>query len=205
MAGCMAEHGTERGTGGTRYTRTAMALHWAVAALVIGNLALAWSIGWFPDIAVRPAIDTHKSIGITVLGLVLMRVLWRLGHPPPPLPADHPRWERGMAHAAHAGLYALILAMPVSGWIHDSAFKDAARFPLRLFGLVPWPRIGAIMRMDPAAKEALHARWFAIHVWLSYALLALLALHLLGVLKHELLDGKPVLGRMLPRLLPGRR
>ena len=70
-----------------RYTGTAMALHWLVALLVIGNLVLVWTIGSLPDAMVRPAIDTHKSIGITVLGLALLRVLWRLSHPPPPLPA----------------------------------------------------------------------------------------------------------------------
>ena len=181
-----------------RYTGTAMALHWLVALLVIGNLVLVWTIGSLPDPMVRPAIDLHKSIGITVLGLALMRVLWRLSHPPPPLPAAYPRRERLLAHAAHLALYALILGLPLSGWIHDSAFKDAAAHPLRLFGLVPWPRIGPIMALDPATKAAVHATWFRIHGLLAYGLYVLLALHLLGVLKHHLLDRDPVLQRMLP-------
>ncbi len=176
-----------------------MALHWLVALLVIGNLVLVWTIGFLPDPMVRPAIDTHKSIGITVLGLVLLRVLWRLSHPPPPLARAYPRRERLLAHGAHLALYALILGLPLSGWIHDSAFKDAAAHPLRLFGLVPWPRIGAIMALDPVRKEAVHATWFRIHGLLAYGLYALLALHLLGVLKHHLLDRDPVLQRMLPR------
>lgn len=188
-----------------RYTRTAMLLHWLVAALVIGNVVLALSVGWFPDALVRPAIDTHKSIGITVLGLVVMRILWRLSHRPPALPAAYPRRERRLAHAAHLVLYALILALPLSGWIHDSAFKDAGAHPLKLFGLVPWPRIGFIMRLDPATKAAVHARWFSIHVMLSYGLYALLALHLLGVLKHELVDRDHVLVRMMPAGGPRRR
>ena len=182
-----------------RYTGTAMALHWLVALLVIGNLLLVWCIGLLPDTMVRPAIDTHKSIGITVLGLVLLRVLWRASHPPPPLPGTYPRAERWLAHGAHLVLYALILALPLSGWIHDSAFKDAAAHPLRLFGLVPWPRIAPIMALDPVSKEAVHTRWFRIHGLLGYGLYALLALHLLGVLKHHLLDRDPVLQRMLPR------
>ena len=182
-----------------RYTGTAMALHWLVALLVIGNLVLVWTIGSLPDPMVRPAIDLHKSIGITVLGLVLMRVLWRLSHPPPPLPAAYPRRERLLAHGTHLVLYALILGLPLSGWIHDSAFKDAGAHPLRLFGLVPWPRIGPIMALDPATKAAVHATWFRIHGLLAYGLYVLLALHLLGVLNHHLLDRDPVLQRMLPR------
>ena len=188
-----------------RYTGTAMALHWLVALLVIGNLVLVWTIGSLPGPMVRPAIDTHKSIGITVLGLVLLRVLWRLSHPPPPLPDGYPRRERLLAHGAHLLLYALILGLPLSGWIHDSAFKDAAAHPLRLFGLVPWPRIAPIMALDPVTKEAVHATWFRIHGLLAYGLYALLALHLLGVLKHHLLDRDPVLQRMLPRWRVARR
>ena len=184
-----------------RYTRIAMLLHWLVAILVIGNLVLVWSIGWFPDHLVRPAIDTHKSIGLTVLGLVLLRLLWRFGHPPPPLPRTYARTERIGAQAAHILLYVLILALPISGYIHDSAFKDAAAHPLRLYGLVPWPRIRPIMELDPATKAQVHATWFAIHAKLAIALYVLLTLHLLGVLKHQLFDHEPVLRRMLP----GRR
>ncbi len=181
-----------------------MVLHWLVALLVIGNLVLVWTIGLLPDPLVRPAIDTHKSIGITVLGLALLRVLWRLSHPPPALPPAYPRAERLLAHGAHLVLYALILLLPLSGWIHDSAFKDAAAHPLRLFGLLPWPRIAPIMALDPVTKEAVHARWFRIHGLLAYGLYALLALHLLGVLKHHLLDRDPVLQRMLPRRRPAK-
>ncbi len=184
-----------------RYTRIAMLLHWLVAALIIGNLVLVWTIGWFPDALVRPAINTHKSIGLTVLGLVLLRVLWRIGHRPPPLPHAYSRAERLGSHAAHLILYGLILAMPISGYIHDSAFKDAAAHPLTLYGLIPFPRIAPIAALDPATKAHVHAVWFAIHGDLAIVLYVLLGLHLLGVLKHQLLDTEPVLRRMLP----GRR
>jgi len=181
-----------------RYTRTAMLLHWLVAVLIIANVTLVWTVDWFPDALVRPVIDTHKSIGITVLGLALLRVLWRLSHRPPPLPRSYPRIERAGAHAAHLLLYLLILGLPISGWIHDSAFKEASTHPLRLFGLVPWPRIAPIMALDPAAKERVHALWFQIHVSLSYALYALVTLHVLGALKHQFIDKQPELQRMLP-------
>ena len=179
-----------------RYTRTAMVLHWAVAALIIGNLALIWVVDWFPDDMVRPVIDTHKSIGITVLGLVLLRILWRLSHKPPAMPATYPKVERLGAHAAHAVLYLLILGLPLSGWIHDSAFKDAAAHPLYLFGLVPWPRIGPIMALDPATKDHVHSIWFEVHSILAYVLYALLALHVLGALKHQFIDKEPEFRRM---------
>ncbi len=183
-----------------RYTRTAMLLHWLIAVLIVGNLLLVWAINlnWFAEPRVRPMIDLHKSIGITVLGLALLRVLWRLSHRPPSLPRSYPRLERVGAHAAHLLLYALILALPISGWIHDSAFKLAAQHPLRLFGLVPWPRIAPIMALDPATRERVHALWFQIHASLAYVLYALLALHILGALKHQFIDREPELGRILP-------
>ncbi len=175
-----------------------MLLHWLVALLIAANLALIWTVGWFPDAMVRPVIDTHKSIGITLLGLVLLRVLWRLTHRPPPLPRSYPRLERIGAHAAHLLLYGLILGMPISGWIHDSAFKGAAAHPLRLFGLVPWPRIAPIMALDPATKEHVHAVAFQVHATLAYALYGLVALHVLGALKHQFIDKEPEIDRMLP-------
>jgi len=181
-----------------RYTRTAMLLHWLVAVLIIGNLVLVWVIDWFPDEWVRPAIDTHKSIGITVLGLGVLRVLWRISHRPPPLPVGYPAVERVGAHGAHLLLYGLIFALPLSGWLHDSAFKQAAEHPLYLFGLVPWPRIGVIMALDPVTKEHFHTLWYQIHGWLAYALYGLLALHVLGALKHQFVDKEAEFERMLP-------
>ena len=181
-----------------RYTRTAMVLHWLVAVLILGNLVLIWTIDFYPKSLERPAIDLHKSIGLTVLGLVLLRVLWRLSHRPPPLPRSYPAAERVGAHVAHLLLYVLILGLPLSGYIHDSAFAQAAAHPLRLFGLVPFPRIAPIMALDPDTKQRVHAFWFSVHGWLAYGLYALLALHVLGALKHQLLDRQPELGRMLP-------
>ena len=181
-----------------RYTRTAMLLHWLVAVLIIGNLVLVWVIDDLPDGAVRPAIDLHKSIGITVLGLAVLRLLWRFSHRPPALPRSYPPLEKAGAHAAHLLLYVLIFGLPVSGWIHDSAFKDAAAHPLLLFGVIPWFRIGAIASLDPAAKEQVHAFWYSVHASLAYVLYALLALHVLGALKHQFVDKEGEFGRIVP-------
>jgi cytochrome b561 len=179
-----------------RYTRVAAILHWLVAALIVANVILGLTAEAFPDGWVRPAIDLHKSIGLTALGLVLLRILWRVSHAPPPMPRSYGRLERAGAHAAHFLLYVLILALPISGWLHDSAFKDAAAHPLRLFWLIPWFRIGAIANLDPPTKEAAHSQLFALHVWLGYALYALVALHVLGALKHQFIDGEAELTRM---------
>ena len=182
-----------------RYTTTAIWLHWTMALLLAANIALALTADYFPESAVRTVIDTHKSIGITVLGLVLLRIVWRWRHAPPALPGTYARWERTASHAAHLALYALILALPISGWMHDSAWKDAPTHPMTLFGLVPWPRLGFLMHLPPATKEVWHDRLFTLHAWLAYALYALFALHVAGALKHQWLDGERELQRMWPK------
>jgi cytochrome b561 len=181
-----------------RYTKTAMLLHWLIAALMAVNIALILSADYFPDDWVRPAIDAHKSIGITVLGLVLLRILWRFSHRPPAMPQSYGRLERVGAHAAHGTLYLLMILLPLSGWMHDSAWKDAATHPMQLFGLVPWPRIGWITNIEPATKEMLHDKFGALHIWAGYILYGLFALHVAGALKHQFIDREPELQRMLP-------
>ncbi|WP_082755058.1 cytochrome b [Variovorax sp. PAMC 28711] len=181
-----------------RYTKTAILLHWVIAALMILNIVLILTVEQFPDEWVRPVVDTHKSIGITVLGLVIVRLLWRATHKPPAMPGSYGRLERFAAHAAHGVLYLLMILLPLSGWMHDSAWKDAATHPMQLFGLVPWPRIGWIMAIEPATKEMLHDAFGALHTWAGYVLYVIFALHVLGALKHQFLDGEKELQRMLP-------
>ncbi len=182
-----------------RYTGVAMALHWIVAAMIAINIILIWIVNLIPEGLVRPAIDTHQSLGITVLGLVLLRILWRFANPPPPLPPQgYAAWERKLSTVAHITLYALILALPISGWMHDSAWKAAAQVPMKLFYLFEWPRIGPIMAMEPVAKENFHKITGAIHVYLSYAFYALFVLHVAAALKHQFMDRQPQLQRMVP-------
>ena len=181
-----------------KYTRTAIALHWLVALLISVNLLLVWFVDYWPEERVRLVIDTHKSLGITVLGFALLRLLWRLTHQPPALPGHYARWEQGASHAAHLLLYGLIFLMPLSGWLHDSAWKDAATHPMQLFGLIPWPRIGWIMNIEPATKEMLHDAFGLLHTVAAYLLYMLVTLHIAGALKHQLIDKHPELQRMLP-------
>jgi len=181
-----------------RYGLTAIALHWIIASLMVANAALALSVDHWPDDWARPIIDTHKSIGITVLGLAALRVLWRAGHKPPPLPSAYPRWERIAAHAGHGVLYLIMIALPLSGWMHDSAWKDWATHPMRLYAAIPWPRIGWIADLPPDTKERMHDSFGALHHWVGYAFYVLLAAHVIGALKHQWFDGERELQRMWP-------
>jgi cytochrome b561 len=181
-----------------RYTGIAILLHWLIAIGIVVNIALPWIWPHLADANVRPAIDMHKSIGITILGLAIMRLLWRWTHRPPPLPLGYKLWEVRASHATHILLYLLLFAMPLTGWIMDSAYKDAALHPMFWFGLFEWPRIAAIRHLDPAVRDTVHDGFGAAHVWLSYLLYGLFALHVAGALKHQWLDGEPELQRMMP-------
>jgi cytochrome b561 len=186
----------------TRYAGPAIALHWLVAVGIVANVALAWIWPHLADAQVRPVIDTHKSIGITVLGLALMRLLWRLTHRPPAYPTDYRRWERITAHGVHGLLYALIFVMPLSGWIMDSAWGDANTHPMLWFGLFEWPRIGWLQQLAPTTRDRMHDLFGGIHAWSAYALYALFALHVGGAFKHQWIDGDAELQRMWPGTSP---
>ena len=188
-----------------RYNATAMMLHWLVAALILVNIVAGLTaVSKGDDPSARPLVDLHKSIGLTILGLVVLRLLWRLARTPPPLPRGYAPWERRAAHAAHWTLYALMLALPLSGYIHDSAFKEAPAHPLVLYGLVHVPRLAGVKTLDPVTKEAVHSAFAAVHLYLGWVLYGILALHLLGVIKHQALDREPELQRMLPPAPAGR-
>lgn len=180
-----------------RYTGVAITLHWLVAVLIAINVGLALSVDILPDSVVRTVIDLHKSTGITVLGLVVLRVLWRVSHRPPALPPRYSLWERRSAHGVHYLLYAVMLALPLSGWLHDSAWRDAASHPMRIFGLFEWPRLQYVATLPAELKEALHTRFGEWHTWLGYGLYGLFALHVGGALKHQWFDGEAEMQRML--------
>ncbi len=178
-----------------RYTTPAILLHWAIALLIAANLLLGWT---FPvHNPPRFNIDLHKSFGLTVLGLWVLRVLWRATHTPPPMP-PYAAWERRAAHWTHGLLYALIFLVPFSGWLHDSAWNGAASHPLKLYWVIPWFRIGALQNLDPASKDYWHGILFQVHSALAYVLTAAFALHVAGALKHQFLERKPELQRMWP-------
>lgn len=181
-----------------RYSGLAILLHWLIAAGIVANVALAWIWPHLADEQVRPVIDIHKSIGITVLGLAIMRLLWRFSHRPPAYPAGYRPWERTASHAVHWLLYFVMFAMPLTGWIMDSAWKDAATHPMHFFGTFEWPRIAFFQHLDPAARDRMHDLFGISHVLGAYALYALFVLHVGGALKHQWLDREAELQRMWP-------
>lgn len=181
-----------------RYTRTAMTFHWVIAVLIAVNVLLALTWDYYPDAGIRPAIDTHKSIGITVLGLAIMRLLWRFTHRPPALPPHHKPWEKFTAHAVHLLLYLIMFGLPLTGWIMDSAYKDAASHPMYWFGLFEWPRLPNVMAMDPASKLVVHDNFANFHENLALALYILVFAHIAGALKHQWIDRDRELMRMWP-------
>ena len=182
-----------------RYTTPAIIAHWLIAVLMIANIVIGLLAEKLPEDQIRFAIDTHKSIGVTVLGLVLLRILWRLSHRPPPFSKGMAPWERLLAHVAHFGLYVFMLWMPLTGWLHDSAWKAAPEIPMHWFGLFEWPRVGFVMSLPDTDKEALHSLLGTMHGIGGYALIALLLLHVAGALKHQFIDGEPEFRRMWPR------
>jgi cytochrome b561 len=104
-----------------RYTRVAILLHWAIAALILFNLAFGFFMEGYQPPLKFIVIAAHVSAGITVLILTVVRILWRLTHRPPPLSPTLKGWERGLAHAVHIGIYVLMLALPLTGWAMISA------------------------------------------------------------------------------------
>lgn len=179
-----------------RYTRTAIVLHWSIAALIVLNVGLGLSFERVSEDSIRRVIDTHKAIGLTVFGLVLMRLLWRWSHRPPPLPSGYARWEARAAHAVHALLYLLMVALPVTGWLHDSAWKGAQTIPLHWFGVFEVPRFGPLMDAAADTRLRLHGLLGALHVAFAWTLVVAFVVHVAGALKHQWLDGEPELARM---------
>ncbi|MDS1141249.1 cytochrome b [Pusillimonas sp. SM2304] len=175
-----------------RYTRTAMLLHWLVALGLMGTFALGF---YMHDLPLSPGklkfYSWHKWAGVTLFMLILARLAWRLTHTPPPLPANMTRATRFAAHAAHWLLYALMLAIPLSGWTMSSA----QGFQVVWFGVLPLPNL---VSKDPALGELLQQT----HQILNYTLLALVIAHVAAALKHHFIDRDTVLTRMLPA---GRR
>ena len=139
---------------------TARVLHWLVAALVLIMIPLGIIIAneWGGPLQ-EPLYNLHKSIGAVLLPLVLVRLIYRLTHPPLPLPADIPAIQQLAAHATHWTLYALLIVQPVIGWIATSAYPA----PLPIFGLFELPRVWP-------ENRALSERLFGVHRWMGIAI-----------------------------------
>jgi len=171
-----------------RYGLVPQLLHWLVVLLLALQFLLAELADELPDGLEKLAmLSRHKSVGITILGLAVLRVAWRLLDRPPPLPAAMPGWQRIAARLTHWALYALLFAMPVTGWMMSSA----ANYPVSWFGLVQLPDL-------VGTSHDLHEALEEVHETLAGALLVLVAVHVLAALKHQFVDRDGLLSRMLP-------
>jgi len=171
-----------------RYTTTAAALHWLVAALVLVMILLGWSMQAIPKIPVGPRVNAynlHKSIGLSIMLLMVLRTAWRATHPAPPLP-PMPRWQARTARTVHVLLYVCLFLQPLTGYL-GSAFSG---YPVKIFGFV----LPAWAPESEAAKDALSV----VHLINSLVLVSVLALHVAGALKHALIDHDRLLRRMWP-------
>jgi cytochrome b561 len=171
-----------------RYSRTAIALHWVIATLILVNLTLGIIHDSFPKPVSATMIFYHKAIGITVLALTLLRLGWRLIHRPPPFDPAMKKWERGLARTVHWLFYVLLVAIPTTGWLLTSSGGRATSW----FGLFSIPAL-PVSRSDDA-----HDTFQALHQYLAYSVIALLLLHVAGALRHHLKGHGRIIGRMAP-------
>ncbi len=172
-----------------RYTLTAQALHWVTAALMFAILPIAWVMVNMPrEAAGRDGLyDLHKSLGLTVVALVLVRLLWRARHHAPDLERGMPRWERTAAFVSHWLLYLVLIGMPVSGYVLSAAGGNSVDY----FGLFTLPGLPK----NPALREAGLWLHVATGQWVVYTLIVL---HVLATAWHVAVRRDGVLGRMLP-------
>lgn len=170
----------------------AKGFHWIVATLIFVQFGLGWVAERWPRSLTKVELFVwHKSVGVLVLALVVARIVWRLFNPPPAPPAWAAAGEVRAARVTHALLYVTMLAMPLSGWIINSA----ADFPLKVFWLFPLP---AIVPPDEALKEAAET----VHLTLFWILAALVTAHVAAALWHHFVARDEVLARMLPGAHP---
>jgi cytochrome b561 len=170
-----------------QYTRLAIVLHWLIAALLAGQIAF----GWFLDSVPRGSplrgfyVNLHKSTGLTLALLILVRVVWRLLNSPPPLPAFMPAWERRAAQWSHVALYVCMLGMPLSGYIASNFSK----YGVKLFNVLLLPPWGT-------QDQRLYAIFNTTHVVLSYCFVTLIVLHIVAAISHAV-RGDGVISRIL--------
>jgi cytochrome b561 len=170
-----------------RWGSVAQLLHWTIVILIVVQFVLGYKAHWATGLAKLSAVVPHKSWGITILALATIRLIWRLANSTPLLPSGLKPWERAAAHVTHYGLYILLFAMPLVGWVASSARS----FPVSWFGLVQLPDL-------VGTNRPLYDVLMGFHYWMSWLLVAIAALHVAAALKHHFVLKDDVLRRMLP-------
>ena len=171
-----------------RYTSIAIGLHWLIALMILGSFGVGL---YMTDLTLSPfklrLYSWHKWAGVTIFSLVLIRCLWRLTHVAPPLPEHMPRWQRIAAEGSHYLLYALMIVIPLSGWLMSSA----KGFQTVYFGVIPLPDL-LDKNIDLGDTLAL------VHKTLNFTMMGLVIAHTAAALKHHVIDKDDILRRMLP-------
>jgi cytochrome b561 len=193
-----------------RYTAVAIVLHWAIAIAILLMIPLGW---WMGDALEAPetqaqaiaAFQLHKSVGLTVLALSIVRLGWRLANPAPPLPEGMKAWERAAATATHWGFYVVMLALPLTGWLYVSTGWSVhdnrpLEVPTVYFGLFQAPHLFGLSHLADDARASLAGVLEFGHSKLAWGAIALTVLHVAAALKHQFADRDGLLGRMVPGL-----
>ena len=176
-----------------RYSKVAIVFHWAIALMIIG-LIIFGVLMTNPDMPNRFELyQLHKSFGICVLILSVLRLLWRLGHKPPALPDDMKRWEAAAAKFTHIAFYMIMIGMPLLGWAMVSTTELV--IPTKIFKVIPWPDMPGLPR-----DKTLSDVFKNLHHWVGRATIALILLHIGAALKHHFINKDNVLARMIPVL-----
>lgn len=171
-----------------RYSAGAIILHWLIAIAVIVNWRIA-EAGEHLEMAEKiEVMNRHKALGMTILALTILRVLWRLAQKPPALSSTLKPWEAMLARTVHLLFYVLLIGLPIGGWIANSAYGQG----VDIFGLFTVPALPVPNNPD------LGERIFGLHAAGGTVMLALIALHIVGALKHQFFDRDGNLYRMLP-------
>jgi len=171
-----------------RWGAVAQLFHWVIVVLIVAQFTLATLFDDLPNGAKKlTLLARHKSIGITILALAVLRLLWRRANPTPELPGTLKPYERTLARLTHLLLYVLLFAVPLSGWLMSSA----RGFPVSWFGLVQLPDL---VPKDKALFDVL----VSVHGVLAWVLGIVASVHLVAALKHHFMLKDDVLKRMLP-------
>jgi cytochrome b561 len=173
----------------TKYSGLAMALHWLVGIAVIVSWRIAEAAEAAPTRELRSEImGNHFALGVVIFSLVALRFVWRMLSPPPPPSPHHAAWERVLARVTHGLIYTLLLVMPLAGWFAMSKYGAG----ISLWGAIEVPPL-PVAPDDKIAEQV-----FETHAVAGTILLVLIAVHVLGTLKHTLIDRDGTIFRMLP-------
>ncbi len=181
----------------SRYTSVAVALHWAIALVIVGQIAVGLYMHKLPNVSPIKfdLYQLHKSFGLTVLALTFVRLGWRLIKPPPALPQAMPAWQRLVARGTHWAFYALMVLTPLAGWAMVSV--SPLDISTKWFGLAGVPHLPLFDAV--ADRETVEDFLKEVHEYLAFAILYLLALHVGAALKHQFFNRDGVFQSMAPR------